>query len=122
MEAQIVMKDGYVKSPYEVGTVTVKAEIRLPAKDGLLIEEIQFGRRIYILGEQLWREWGQKRNSWEYRFNRYGVSADTFSEATKKAIERGKEELAKLQKALMERREKIRKAGNFESKIVNIQL
>ena len=123
MKAQIVISNGYINRPLEDALITVVVEIRLPAEGGLLVKELQFGHKLAIFGENLKCNWGCARDGEnEYRYKRYEVHGDNFSEVVESAIEIAKKELAKIQKALMERREKIRKAGNFESKIVNIQL
>jgi len=124
MKIEIVLTEGSFNSPCEKGVVKVTGEIRLPAKQGLggLVDELVFGSKVKLLGESLYDTWGSINWKESYRYKTFTVSGETFAQASKSAIEVGKQALEPLMEAVKEHRKKLKKVGSFQSKRVIIQV
>jgi len=126
MNAIIKVRDGEVNSPSRNNLVTVEVEIQLPCRevDEYLVEELVFGEKVYILGECLNWNWGCLYETEErrYRYKTFKVEAETFQEATRIGISKAKAVLEPLRRAVMEREQKVQKAGEFKVKEITFKL
>lgn len=125
MKIEIVLTRGSLNLPCDENLVNVGCEIRLPVhkETGCLVDELIFGGKVELLEEELYEDWGRLVEDGEpYRYRFFSVNADTFEEASELAIEEAKSALEPLEKAIKERREKLKKIGRFQPKKIAVEI
>jgi len=124
MKIEIALTKGLIEPSSDDGPVSVICEIRLPInkETGYLADELIFGKRIELLGENLYNTWGILNEAGGYRYWYFFVNADTFKEASKLAIKKAKKALEPLKQILKERQKKKKKFGKFQPQKLTIQI
>jgi len=124
MKIEIALTRGCINPSFKDGPVSVTCEIRLPINKvtGYLADELILGKRVELLGENLYDTWGLLNRVGGYRYWYFSVNANTFKEASKLAIEKAKKALEPLKQALEERQKKVKKFGKFQPQKITIQI
>ena len=98
------------QAPSQGNGVEVEGKILLPAKGGYINPELRFERHVSILGQPLLGYWGLLISEDGYRYKSQVFTAEKWGQAFDLAVETFASEIAKLDQAIIQRKEALAKA------------
>jgi len=122
MKAKILIEEGYQRPPLYGDQVEVKGRLFLPTKGYFLDPRIRFYTYVFVCGEALRDNWGEYDPVQKMRCKVIIGRGLTFEEAIRDIYGYVNSELDKLKKALKERRDVLKHAGEFAPKEIDFQL